>query len=73
MIGNTRILVTRKILDNLHLFSKYLQEPRLLHSFIDNKMKLYTDKGNLSSLKIVAACFYNNENVDIKFVSRKGT
>ena len=36
------------------------------------EMKLFTDKGNLSALKILAACSYNDQRVEVKTVSRKG-
>ena len=74
MIGKFILQSTKKALNNFHSNSRFLfGRSRQLHSSVDGKMKLYTDKGNLSSLKIVAACFCNSENVNIEFVTRKGT
>ena len=74
MIGKFVPLSAKKALNDFHSTSRFLfGRSRQLHlSFVNGRMKLYTDKGNLSSLKIVAACLCNNENVNIEFVSRKG-
>lgn len=68
MFGKINYLFTGKTFNNITTFRLIRQFPR----YNSNKMKLYTDKGNLQSLKIAAACFYNNESVDVKFVSKKG-
>jgi len=39
--------------------------------FNHNEMKLFTDKGNLAALKILAACTYNDQRVEVETVSRK--
>lgn len=67
MFGKINYLFTGKTFNNITTFRLIRQFPR----YNSNKMKLYTDKGNLQSLKIAAACFYNNESVDVKFVSKK--
>ena len=74
MIGKFVLLSAKKTLNNFHSASSFIfGRSRQLHSsFVNENMKLYTDKGNLSALKIVAACLCNNENINVEFVSRKG-
>ena len=52
--------------------SNFFRPARYFHNISGSKMKLITNNGNLSSLKILAACSHNNQSIDIKTVSKKG-